>query len=56
MKRSLSLDGGKMDCGSFENRAKRTFETERKRVTGGWRKLHKEGVHNLYFFAFYFSN
>jgi hypothetical protein len=33
----------------FENRElRRIFEQKRDRVTGGWRKLHNEEVHNLY--------
>jgi hypothetical protein len=33
----------------FENRVKRIiFESERYKVTGGWRKLHSEELHNLY--------
>jgi hypothetical protein len=28
----------------------RTFELNRDEVTGGWRKLHNEEVHNLYSF------
>jgi hypothetical protein len=33
----------------FENRVlKRIFGPKRDRVTGGWRKLHNEGLHNLY--------
>jgi hypothetical protein len=34
----------------FENRVlRRIFECERDEVTGGWRKLHNEELHNLYF-------
>jgi hypothetical protein len=34
----------------FENRVlKRIFEPKRDEVTGGLRKLHNEGLHNLYF-------
>jgi hypothetical protein len=34
----------------FENRVlRRIFGPKRDEVTGGWRKLHKEGLHNLYF-------
>jgi hypothetical protein len=32
----------------FENRVLRIFEPERDEVTGGWRKLHNEELHNLY--------
>jgi hypothetical protein len=33
----------------FENRVlKRIFEPSRDEVTGGWRKLHNEELHNLY--------
>jgi hypothetical protein len=33
----------------FENRVlRRIFGPKRDRVTGGWRKLHNEGLHNLY--------
>jgi hypothetical protein len=33
----------------FENRVlRRIFGTKRDRVTGGWRKLHNEELHNLY--------
>jgi hypothetical protein len=33
----------------FENRAlSRIFGPKRDEVTGGWRKLHNEEVHNLY--------
>jgi hypothetical protein len=33
----------------FENRVlKRIFEWKRDKVRGGWRKLHKEELHNLY--------
>jgi hypothetical protein len=35
----------------FENRAmKRIFGPKRDEVTGGWRKLHKDELHNLYSF------
>jgi hypothetical protein len=34
----------------FENRVlRRIFGPKRVEVTGGWRKLHKEELHNLYF-------
>jgi hypothetical protein len=33
----------------FENRELRIFGTKRNGVTGGWRKLHNEELHNLYF-------
>jgi hypothetical protein len=32
----------------FENRVLRIFGPQRVRVTGGWRKLHNEELHNLY--------
>jgi hypothetical protein len=33
----------------FENRVlRRTFEPKREEVEGGWRRLHNEGLHNLY--------
>jgi hypothetical protein len=33
----------------FENRAlRRIFRPKRDEVTGGWRKLHNEELHNLY--------
>jgi hypothetical protein len=33
----------------FENRAlRRIFGPKRDKVTGGWRKLHNEELHNLY--------
>jgi hypothetical protein len=33
----------------FENRVlKRIFGTNREAVAGGWRRLHKEELHNLY--------
>jgi hypothetical protein len=35
--------------GMFENRVlRRIFEPKRDEVTGGWRKLHNEQLHNLY--------
>jgi hypothetical protein len=34
----------------FENRVlRRIFKAKRDEVTGGWRKLHNEELHNLYF-------
>jgi hypothetical protein len=34
----------------FENRVlRRIFGPKRDEVTGGWRKLHEEELHNLYF-------
>jgi hypothetical protein len=34
----------------FENRVlRRIFGPKRDEVTGEWRKLHNEGLHNLYF-------
>jgi hypothetical protein len=32
----------------FENRVLRIFGPKRDEVTGGWRKLHNEELHNLY--------
>jgi hypothetical protein len=33
----------------FENRAlRRIFGSKRDKVTGGWRELHNEDLHNLY--------
>jgi hypothetical protein len=33
----------------FENRVlRRTFGSKRDEMTGGWRKLHNEDLHNLY--------
>jgi hypothetical protein len=33
----------------FENRVlRRIFEPKKNEVTGGWRKLHNEELHNLY--------
>jgi hypothetical protein len=32
----------------FENRVLRIFGPKTNRVTGGWRKLHNEELHNLY--------
>jgi hypothetical protein len=34
--------------GEFENRVLRIFEPKRDEVTGGWRKLQNEELHNLY--------
>jgi hypothetical protein len=35
----------------FENRVlRRICEPKRDEVTGGWRKLHNEELHNLYFY------
>jgi hypothetical protein len=35
--------------GAFENRMlRRIFGSKRDEVTGGWRKLHNEELHNLY--------
>jgi hypothetical protein len=34
----------------FENRVlRRIFGPEREELTGGWRKLHNEELHNMYF-------
>jgi hypothetical protein len=33
----------------FEHRVLRIFGSKRDEVTGGWRKLHNEELHNLYF-------
>jgi hypothetical protein len=32
----------------FENRVLRIFGTRRDEVTGGWRKLHNEGIRDSY--------
>jgi hypothetical protein len=32
----------------FENKVLRIFGPKRDEVTGGWRKLHNEELHNLY--------
>jgi hypothetical protein len=32
----------------FQNRVLRIFGLKRDEVTGGWRKLHYEELHNLY--------
>jgi hypothetical protein len=32
----------------FENRVLRIFGPKRDEVTGGWRKLHNEELHDLY--------
>jgi hypothetical protein len=32
----------------FENRVLRIFGPKRDEVTGGWRELHNEELHNLY--------
>jgi hypothetical protein len=32
----------------FENKVLRVFGSRRDEVTEGWRKLHKEELHNLY--------
>jgi hypothetical protein len=32
----------------FENRVLRLYGPKRDEVTGGWRKLHNEALHNLY--------
>jgi ABC-type transporter Mla maintaining outer membrane lipid asymmetry ATPase subunit MlaF len=38
-----------MDLRVFENRVlRRIFGPKRDEVTGGWRKLHNEKLHNLY--------
>jgi hypothetical protein len=38
----------------LENRAlRRIYEPKRDEVTGGWRKLHNEELHDLYSFAKY---
>jgi hypothetical protein len=34
--------------GDWEQNAERIFGQKRDEVTGGWRKLHNEGLHNLY--------
>jgi hypothetical protein len=33
----------------FENRVLRIFGPKRGEVRGGWRKLHNEELHNLYY-------
>jgi hypothetical protein len=43
---SLTLREDKLRV--FENRVLRIFGRKRDGVTGGWRKLHNEEVHNLY--------
>jgi hypothetical protein len=43
----LSSEGGKLVV--FENRLlRRIFVTKREEVTGYWRRLHNEELHNLY--------
>jgi hypothetical protein len=38
-----------VDSGRLENRMlRRIFGTKREEVTGGWRRLHNEELHNLY--------
>jgi hypothetical protein len=45
---SLTL-GKKMQTGVFENRVLwRIFGLKRNEMTRGWRKLHNEGLQNLY--------
>jgi hypothetical protein len=35
---------------AFENRTlRRIFEPKREEIIGGWRKVHNEELHNLYF-------
>jgi hypothetical protein len=42
---------GETQTGVFENRVlRRIFGSKRDEVTGGWRKLHNEELHNLYSF------
>jgi hypothetical protein len=37
----------------FENKLlRRVFGPKREEVTGGWRKLHNEELHNLYFLPY----
>jgi hypothetical protein len=36
------------ETGVFENRVLRIFGTKRDGLTGGWRKLYNEEIHNLY--------
>jgi hypothetical protein len=37
----------------FENRVlRRIFGSKRDGVTGGWRKLHNEELHNLHYLAY----
>jgi hypothetical protein len=45
---SLTLSEGRR-LEVFESRVLRIFEPKRDEVIGGWRKLHNEGLHNLYF-------
>jgi hypothetical protein len=41
----------------FENRVlRRIFAQKKDEVTGGWRKLHNEELHNLYFSPSIFRN
>jgi hypothetical protein len=48
----VHIKGNKTDCNKlrvFENRVlRRIFGPKRDGVTGGWRKLHNEELHNLY--------
>jgi hypothetical protein len=39
---------GGTQTGGFENRVLRTFGLKRDEVTGEWRKLHNEELHDLY--------
>jgi hypothetical protein len=42
------MEGHGLEVPVFENRVLgRMFETKRDEVTGGWRKLHNEELHNL---------
>jgi hypothetical protein len=44
---SLDIKGGHT-LRVFENRVLRIFGPKRDEVTGGWRNLHNEELHNLY--------
>jgi hypothetical protein len=48
-KRTFRLCCGQLELKVFVNRVlRRIFGPKRDRVTGGWRKLHNEELHNLY--------
>jgi hypothetical protein len=44
---------GKHRLRVFKNRALKIFGPKRDEVTGGWRKLHNEELHNLYYTNYY---
>jgi hypothetical protein len=44
----VSVIKGRTQTGVFENRALRIFGLHKDEVTGGWRKLHNEELHNVY--------